>query len=154
MCGHFYIFFLLYVHFHSVFQNPCQHSMNSQCGFLYRKTILQYDQTELSPFILICLYLPLQSFSDNMGFLISIFCALGVFTLLFILVCIKSVLQKGMKLLAVIIWGCLVAMSYAFIFTSNIVTLWDQVNKIINMTAYSELCILLPVQIYFCSVFC
>ncbi|KAG8596424.1 hypothetical protein GDO81_001902 [Engystomops pustulosus] len=68
-----------------------------------------------------------RSFSDNVGFLISIFCALGVFALLFILVCIKSVLQKGMKLLALIIWGCLVTMGYVFIFTSNIVTPWDQV---------------------------
>ncbi|XP_056384209.1 adenylate cyclase type 4 isoform X2 [Hyla sarda] len=68
-----------------------------------------------------------RTFSDNLGFLISVFCALGVFALLFILVCIKSVLQKGMKLLAVIIWGCLVAMGYAFIFTSHIVTPWDQI---------------------------
>ncbi|XP_069617043.1 adenylate cyclase type 4 [Ranitomeya imitator] len=68
-----------------------------------------------------------RTFSDNLGFLISVFCALGVFTLLFVLVCIKSVLQKGMKLLAVIIWVCLVAMGYAFIFTSSIVTPWDQV---------------------------
>ncbi|XP_075068371.1 adenylate cyclase type 4 [Mixophyes fleayi] len=68
-----------------------------------------------------------RTFSDNLGFLVCIFCALGVFTILFILVCIETVLQKGMKLLAVIIWGCLVAMGYAFIFTGSVVTPWDQV---------------------------
>nr|DBA22671.1 TPA: hypothetical protein GDO54_013684 [Pyxicephalus adspersus] len=68
-----------------------------------------------------------RTFSDNVGFLVSIFCALGVFTILFILVCIETVLQKGVKLLAIIIWGCLVAMGYAFIFTSSVVTPWDQV---------------------------
>ncbi|KAM4808977.1 adenylate cyclase type 4 isoform 1-T2 [Rhinophrynus dorsalis] len=68
-----------------------------------------------------------RTFSDNLGFLVSIFCALGVFTILFILVCIETVLQKGMKFLAVIIWGCLVTMGYVFIFTSGLVTPWDQV---------------------------
>ncbi|XP_077322976.1 adenylate cyclase type 2-like, partial [Lithobates pipiens] len=68
-----------------------------------------------------------RTFSDNVGFLVTVFCALGVFTILFILVCIETVLQKGMKLLAVVIWGCLVAMGYAFIFTSSFVTPWDQV---------------------------
>lgn len=68
-----------------------------------------------------------RTFSDNVGFLVTVFCALGVFTILFILVCIETVLQKGMKLLAVIIWGCLVAMGYVFIFTSSFVTPWDQV---------------------------
>ncbi|XP_075685082.1 adenylate cyclase type 4 isoform X2 [Rhinoderma darwinii] len=82
-----------------------------------------------------------RTFSDNVGFLISVFCALGVFALLFILVCIKSVMQKGMKLLAVIIWGCLVAMGYAFIFTSNIVTPWDQVywTLFVTLSLYTML---------------
>ncbi|XP_063310897.1 adenylate cyclase type 4 [Pelobates fuscus] len=68
-----------------------------------------------------------RTFSDNQGFLVSVFCALGVFTILFILVCIKAVLQKCMKTIAVVIWACLVTMGYAFIFTSDVVTPWDQV---------------------------
>ncbi|KAM8962062.1 adenylate cyclase type 4 [Pelodytes ibericus] len=68
-----------------------------------------------------------RTFADNLGFLVSVFCALGVFAILFILVCIESVLQDAMKILAVIIWGCLVTMGYAFIFTSGIVSPWDQV---------------------------
>ncbi|XP_068097692.1 adenylate cyclase type 4 isoform X2 [Hyperolius riggenbachi] len=68
-----------------------------------------------------------RAFSDNVGFLVTIFCALGVFAILFILVCIETVVQKGIKLLAVFIWGCLVAMGYVFIFTSGDVTPWDQV---------------------------
>uniref|UniRef100_A0A8C5M3G3 Adenylate cyclase type 4 n=1 Tax=Leptobrachium leishanense TaxID=445787 RepID=A0A8C5M3G3_9ANUR len=68
-----------------------------------------------------------RTFQDNQGFLVSVFCALGVFTILFILVCIEVVLQKCMKSVAVVIWGCLVTMCYAFIFTSDIITPWDQV---------------------------
>ncbi|KAM4707974.1 adenylate cyclase type 4 isoform 1-T8 [Discoglossus pictus] len=98
-----------------------------------------------------------RTFQDNVGFLVSIFCALGVFSVLFILVCIANVLQKGMKFLAFLIWGSLVALGYVFIFTSGIVTPWDQVywTLFVTISLYTMLPLCMKGAIFaglFCSV--
>ncbi|KAE8633811.1 hypothetical protein XENTR_v10002106 [Xenopus tropicalis] len=68
-----------------------------------------------------------RTFSDNVGFLVTLFCALGVFSILFIPVCIKKVVQKCMQIIGVVILGCLVTLGYVFIFTSGLVSAWDQI---------------------------
>ncbi|XP_053324473.1 adenylate cyclase type 4 isoform X2 [Spea bombifrons] len=115
-----------------------QRCVNEKDGLLYET---YYRVSQQYPVILLLLFIVVaicgalvaitfgtgRTFSDNLGFLVSVFCAAGVFVILFILVYTEELLQRCMKILAVIIWGCLVAMGYTFIFTSGIVTPWDQV---------------------------
>lgn len=75
-----------------------------------------------------------RAFIDNLGFLITIFCALGVFLTIFVLVCIESIFQKCMKFFSLVIWASLLAMGYVFVFTSGRVTAWDQVYFFLFIT--------------------
>ncbi|XP_069094393.1 adenylate cyclase type 4 [Pleurodeles waltl] len=75
-----------------------------------------------------------RAFVDNLGFLITIFCALGVFLTIFVLVCIESIFQKCMKFFSLVIWASLLAMGYVFVFTSGLVTAWDQVYFFLFIT--------------------
>ncbi|OCU01536.1 adenylate cyclase type 4 [Xenopus laevis] len=90
-----------------------------------------------------------RMFSDNVGFLVTIFCALGVFSILFIPVCLKKVVQKCMQSMGVVIWGCLVTLGYVFIFTSGLVSAWDQIYwtlfVIISVYTMLPLCMKLAV---------
>ncbi|XP_069489903.1 adenylate cyclase type 4 isoform X2 [Ambystoma mexicanum] len=75
-----------------------------------------------------------QAFVDNLAFLITIFCALGVFLTIFVLVCIESIFQKCMKFFSLVIWASLLTMGYVFVFTSGKVTAWDQVYFFLFIT--------------------
>nr|XP_033780772.1 adenylate cyclase type 4 isoform X1 [Geotrypetes seraphini]XP_033780773.1 adenylate cyclase type 4 isoform X1 [Geotrypetes seraphini]XP_033780774.1 adenylate cyclase type 4 isoform X1 [Geotrypetes seraphini] len=66
-------------------------------------------------------------FSEHLPFLVTIFCALGVFLIIFFLICIEPIFQRYMKVFSLMVWGCLITMGYVFIFCSGRVTPWDQV---------------------------
>uniref|UniRef100_A0A8C3IPI3 Adenylate cyclase type 4 n=1 Tax=Chrysemys picta bellii TaxID=8478 RepID=A0A8C3IPI3_CHRPI len=82
-----------------------------------------------------------QEFSSNLSFLITLFVALAVFSLILILVCIESIFQECTRVFSVIIWACLLAMGYIFVFTSGVVSAWDQVSffLFIIFTVYTML---------------
>uniref|UniRef100_A0A8C3INB3 adenylate cyclase n=1 Tax=Chrysemys picta bellii TaxID=8478 RepID=A0A8C3INB3_CHRPI len=83
-----------------------------------------------------CSYTPCGSV-----FLITLFVALAVFSLILILVCIESIFQECTRVFSVIIWACLLAMGYIFVFTSGVVSAWDQVSffLFIIFTVYTML---------------
>ncbi|XP_041047108.1 adenylate cyclase type 7 isoform X2 [Carcharodon carcharias] len=60
-------------------------------------------------------------------FLITLCTALGIFIVIFILVCVEPLFQRWMKIFALVIWVCLLTMGYVFIFAGGIITAWDQV---------------------------
>uniref|UniRef100_A0A8C6L203 Adenylate cyclase type 2 n=1 Tax=Nothobranchius furzeri TaxID=105023 RepID=A0A8C6L203_NOTFU len=47
---------------------------------------------------------------------------------LFVLVCIESVFKKLLRIFSLVIWACLVAMGYLFMFSGGIICPWDQVS--------------------------
>ncbi|XP_053558235.1 adenylate cyclase type 4 [Bombina bombina] len=145
------------------------HKYSSEKGGPLYETYYRLNQQY--PFIVILLFIILatccsliivtfasgRTFIDNRGFLVSIFCALGVFSILILLLCMETVVQKGIKFLAVIIWGCLVTMGYVFIFTSGIVSPWDQVywTLFVTISLYTMLPLYMKGAILaavFCSV--
>ncbi|XP_017337025.2 adenylate cyclase type 2b isoform X1 [Ictalurus punctatus] len=65
---------------------------------------------------------------DHVAFLITVPTTLAIFLTIFILVCIESVFKKLLRLFSLLIWGCLVAMGYLFMFSGGIVCPWDQVS--------------------------
>ncbi|KAJ8268307.1 hypothetical protein COCON_G00134790 [Conger conger] len=65
---------------------------------------------------------------DHVAFLITVPTALAIFLTIFILVCIESVFKKLLRLFSLVIWGCLVAMGYLFMFFGGIICPWDQVS--------------------------
>ncbi|TFJ97680.1 MHC class I antigen [Platysternon megacephalum] len=82
-----------------------------------------------------------REFSSNLSFLITLFVALAVFSLILILVCIESIFQECTRVFSAIIWACLLAMGYIFVFTSGVVSAWDQVSffLFIIFTVYTML---------------
>lgn len=69
-----------------------------------------------------------QAMEDHVAFLITVPTTLAIFLSIFILVCIESVFKKLLRLFSLLIWGCLVAMGYLFMFSGGIVCPWDQVR--------------------------
>ncbi|KAJ8395242.1 hypothetical protein AAFF_G00034440 [Aldrovandia affinis] len=65
---------------------------------------------------------------DHVAFLITVPTALAIFLTIFVLVCIESVFKKLLRLFSLVIWGCLVAMGYLFMFFGGIICPWDQVS--------------------------
>ncbi|XP_036411257.1 adenylate cyclase type 2b [Megalops cyprinoides] len=65
---------------------------------------------------------------DHMAFLITVPTALAIFLTIFVLVCIESIFKKLLRLFSLVIWGCLVAMGYLFMFFGGIICPWDQVS--------------------------
>ncbi|XP_056597937.1 adenylate cyclase type 2b [Triplophysa dalaica] len=65
---------------------------------------------------------------DHMAFIITVPTTLAIFFTIFILVCIESVFKKLLRLFSLLIWGCLVAMGYLFMFYGGIICPWDQVS--------------------------
>ncbi|TSK28256.1 Adenylate cyclase type 2 [Bagarius yarrelli] len=65
---------------------------------------------------------------DHVAFLITVPTTLAIFLSIFILVCIESVFKKLLRLFSLLIWGCLVAMGYLFMFSGGIICPWDQVS--------------------------
>ncbi|KAF5898104.1 adenylate cyclase type 2-like, partial [Clarias magur] len=75
--------------------------------------------------VFFALGLPIE---DHVAFLITVPTTLAIFLTIFILVCIESVFKKLLRLFSLLIWGCLVAMGYLFMFSGGIVCPWDQVS--------------------------
>ncbi|XP_063041183.1 adenylate cyclase type 2b [Engraulis encrasicolus] len=65
---------------------------------------------------------------DHVAFVITVPTVLALFLVLFVLVCIEWVFKKLLRLFSLLIWGCLVAMGYLFMFYGGIICPWDQVS--------------------------
>ncbi|XP_061772184.1 adenylate cyclase type 2 isoform X1 [Nerophis ophidion] len=65
---------------------------------------------------------------DHMAFVITVPTALAIFLAVFVLVCIESIFKKLLQVFSLVIWACLVAMGYLFMFSGGIVCPWDQVS--------------------------
>uniref|UniRef100_A0A8C1XI09 adenylate cyclase n=1 Tax=Cyprinus carpio TaxID=7962 RepID=A0A8C1XI09_CYPCA len=68
------------------------------------------------------------SMEQHMAFIMTVPTTLAIFLAIFILVCIESVFKKLLRLFSLLIWGCLVAMGYLFMFFGGIICPWDQVS--------------------------
>uniref|UniRef100_A0AAZ3QWT4 Adenylate cyclase type 2 n=1 Tax=Oncorhynchus tshawytscha TaxID=74940 RepID=A0AAZ3QWT4_ONCTS len=64
----------------------------------------------------------------SVSFLITVPTTLFLFLSIFILVCIESVFNRMLRLFSLLIWACLVAMGYLFMFSGGILCPWDQVS--------------------------
>uniref|UniRef100_A0A671XM30 adenylate cyclase n=1 Tax=Sparus aurata TaxID=8175 RepID=A0A671XM30_SPAAU len=71
---------------------------------------------------------PFQNIEDHVAFVITVPTALAIFLAVFVLVCIESIFKKLLRVFSLVIWACLVAMGYLFMFTGGIVCPWDQVS--------------------------
>ncbi|XP_053121636.1 adenylate cyclase type 4 isoform X2 [Hemicordylus capensis] len=82
-----------------------------------------------------------RDFSSNLGFLITLFVALAIFSLILVLACIESIFQRCTRIFSAVIWTCLITMGYVFVFTGGIVNPWDQVSffLFIIFTVYTML---------------
>ncbi|XP_063157561.1 adenylate cyclase type 4 [Candoia aspera] len=69
-----------------------------------------------------------RDISSNLGFLIAIFIALLVFSLILVFVCTESIFQRCTRLFSAVIWTCLITMGYIFVFLGGVVCAWDQVS--------------------------
>ncbi|XP_059423319.1 adenylate cyclase type 2 isoform X1 [Carassius carassius] len=65
---------------------------------------------------------------DHIAFVITVPTALGIFLTIFVLVCIESIFKKLLQVFSLVIWACLVAMGYLFMFFGGIICPWDQVS--------------------------
>ncbi|TRY93893.1 hypothetical protein DNTS_016039 [Danionella cerebrum] len=65
---------------------------------------------------------------DHVAFVITVPTALAIFLTIFVLVCMESVFKKLLCVFSLVIWGCLVAMGYLFMFFGGIICPWDQVS--------------------------
>lgn len=63
-----------------------------------------------------------------MAFVITVPTALAIFLAVFVLVCIESIFKKLLRVFSLVIWACLVAMGYLFMFSGGIICPWDQVR--------------------------
>ncbi|KAL6489097.1 hypothetical protein MHYP_G00028380 [Metynnis hypsauchen] len=64
----------------------------------------------------------------HVAFVITVPTALAIFLSIFVLVCIESVFKKLLRIFSLVIWACLVAMGYLFMFFGGIICPWDQVS--------------------------
>ncbi|KAG9276173.1 adenylate cyclase type 2-like [Astyanax mexicanus] len=64
----------------------------------------------------------------HVAFVITVPTALAIFLSIFVLVCIESVFKKLLHVFSLVIWACLVAMGYLFMFFGGIICPWDQVS--------------------------
>ncbi|XP_058036797.1 adenylate cyclase type 4 isoform X1 [Ahaetulla prasina] len=69
-----------------------------------------------------------RDFSSNLAFLITLFIALLIFSLILVFVCMENIFQRCTRLFSAVIWTCLIAMGYVFIFAGGVVCAWDQVS--------------------------
>ncbi|XP_016116594.1 adenylate cyclase type 2-like, partial [Sinocyclocheilus grahami] len=65
---------------------------------------------------------------DHIAFVITVPTALAIFLTIFVLVCIESIFKKLLRVFSLVIWACLVAMGYLFMFFGGIICPWDQVS--------------------------
>lgn len=71
-----------------------------------------------------------QNVEDHVAFVITVPTALAIFLAVFILVCIESIFKKLLRVFSLVIWACLVAMGYLFMFSGGIICPWDQVRHV------------------------
>lgn len=69
-----------------------------------------------------------QNVEDHVAFVITVPTALAIFLAVFVLVCIESIFKKLLRVFSLVIWACLVAMGYLFMFSGGIICPWDQVR--------------------------
>uniref|UniRef100_A0A3Q2CMK4 adenylate cyclase n=1 Tax=Cyprinodon variegatus TaxID=28743 RepID=A0A3Q2CMK4_CYPVA len=103
--------------------------------WLYESYYCMSQQHPLIVFLLLivmgaCLALLTVFFSiaDHVAFVITVPTALAIFLTVFVLVCIESVFKKLLRVFSLVIWACLVAMGYLFMFSGGIICPWDQVS--------------------------
>ncbi|XP_039550315.1 adenylate cyclase type 2 isoform X2 [Pimephales promelas] len=107
--------------------------------WLYDSYYLMSQQHPLFVFLLLivmgaCLALLAVFFASGLGikdhiaFVITVPTALAIFLTIFVLVCIESVFKKLLHVFSLVIWACLVAMGYLFMFFGGIICPWDQVS--------------------------
>ncbi|MGH0140558.1 UNVERIFIED_CONTAM: hypothetical protein FKN15_023226 [Acipenser sinensis] len=72
--------------------------------------------------------------SDHLGFVITVFVALGVFVLLFLLVCVEPLFQRCHAVFSLLVWGFLITMAFVFAFTGGAVQPWEQVAFFLFIT--------------------
>ncbi|XP_076826755.1 adenylate cyclase type 2 isoform X2 [Brachyhypopomus gauderio] len=64
----------------------------------------------------------------HVAFVITVPTALALFLSVFVLVCMEPVFKKLLRVFSLVIWACLVAMGYLFMFFGGIICPWDQVS--------------------------
>uniref|UniRef100_A0A8P4K892 Adenylate cyclase type 2 n=1 Tax=Dicentrarchus labrax TaxID=13489 RepID=A0A8P4K892_DICLA len=123
-----------------------QEKRNRSPDWLYESYYCMSQQHPLIVFLLLivmgaCLALLTVFFAsglnieDHVAFVITVPTALAIFLAVFVLVCIESVFKKLLRVFSLVIWACLVAMGYLFMFSGGIICPWDQIlaNIIIFM---------------------
>ncbi|CAL1610746.1 unnamed protein product [Knipowitschia caucasica] len=119
--------------------HPQERMRNKSQDGLYESYYCMSQQHPLIVFLLIivmgaCLALLTVFFAsgldieDHVAFVITVPTALAIFLTVFVLVCIESIFKKLLHLFSLLIWACLVAMGYLFMFSGGIVCPWDQVS--------------------------
>lgn len=63
-----------------------------------------------------------------MAFLITVPTALAIFLAIFVLACIEPLFKKFLRVFSLVVWVCLVAMGYLFMWFGGIICPWDQVG--------------------------
>lgn len=69
-----------------------------------------------------------QETEDHVPFLITVPTALAIFLAIFILACIEPLFKKFFQVFSLVVWVCLVAMGYLFMWFGGIICPWDQVS--------------------------
>uniref|UniRef100_A0A3P8UZ19 Adenylate cyclase type 2 n=1 Tax=Cynoglossus semilaevis TaxID=244447 RepID=A0A3P8UZ19_CYNSE len=123
-----------------------QKERNRSPDWLYESYYCMSQQHPLIVFLLLivmgaCLALLAVFFAsglnveDHVAFVITVPTALAIFLAVFVLVCIESIFKKLLRIFSLVIWACLVAMGYLFMFSGGIICPWDQIlaNIIIFM---------------------
>ncbi|XP_051921667.1 adenylate cyclase type 2 isoform X2 [Hippocampus zosterae] len=116
-----------------------QERRNRSQDWLYESYYCMSQQHPLIVFLLLivmgaCLALLAVFFAsglnveDHVAFVITVPTALAIFLAVFVLVCIESIFKKLLRVFSLVIWACLVAMGYLFMFSGGIVCPWDQVS--------------------------
>lgn len=69
-----------------------------------------------------------QELASDLGFLTTVLCALGGFSLLLGLASCEQRLQRWTRPLSGLVWAALLALGHGFLFTGGVVSAWDQVR--------------------------
>ncbi|KAJ4931007.1 hypothetical protein JOQ06_025308 [Pogonophryne albipinna] len=116
-----------------------QDKRNRSPDWLYESYYCMSQQHPLIVFLLLivmgaCLALLTVFFAsglnieDHVAFVITVPTAMAIFLAVFVLVCIESIFKKLLRVFSLVIWACLVAMGYLFMFSGGIICPWDQVR--------------------------
>lgn len=121
----------------SLFSSLRQASLHNNCSYVVWWIMYLSVSFELSVHVSHSLSLTLlftypvhfQNIEDHVAFVITVPTALAIFLAVFVLVCIESIFKKLLRVFSLVIWGCLVAMGYLFMFSGGIICPWDQVGR-------------------------